>query len=83
MMVIYEDNRLPRGEIVQISPPLPIQGYVFITVEDGTERAFPVRTDKKVVDVKFKPTGDSPPWDYEDPDADGVFNVITPDSPPR
>lgn len=66
----HEDNR-PR--IVQIMPLEPPIGYLKVILEDGTVQRRPVHTKARIMYIEFESIYHSAPWDYDDPDGDGVF----------
>jgi len=63
-----------RSQPVLVSPPPPLMGHIQVTYEDGSTARFPVRTEKKIAGMDFICQYHSAPWDYDDPDGDGVFN---------
>lgn len=58
---------------VKICPPDPIAGYMLVTLEDGTIQKRPIRTSARIISIEFVSEFHSCPWDYENPDDDGVF----------
>ncbi len=56
----------------QDSPP--IRGFIKVQFEDGTIHRIPLRANHAILSVEFDSQGpNEAPWDYEDPDEDGVF----------
>ena len=66
-------SKVPVGRLIQVSPPIPVAGYIKVTYEDGSVKMSPVRTNKRILSMEFEPESDSSPWDYDDPDGDGAF----------
>lgn len=49
------------------------EGIIVIQFADGTCRELKIRTNKAIESVSLTQRKDTSPWDYDDPDGDGVF----------
>lgn len=53
---------------------IPIRGTILVRFENGKIRELNIRSVSPILGIDFNVVNDNDPWDYDDPDGDGVFN---------
>ena len=65
-------SSVPRHQVKKKKPPL--RGHILVKFENGHQQLVPIRASSPVMATEFQAIPpDNEPWDYEDPDGDGVF----------